>query len=96
MYGARETRARVGYPLGMPLYEYESIEDGEVIELLRSMKDADLPVEDPTGRGRTFRRRFSVFGVSGAAEASAGVPAGGHVHSSSCGCGKPRGSCGLG
>jgi predicted nucleic acid-binding Zn ribbon protein len=84
----------------MPIYEYESVEDGEVIELLRTMKDVDAPVEDPSGRGRTFRRRLSVFGVSGAA--SAGSPSsafssgGGHVHSAGCGCGKPMGSCGLG
>jgi len=79
----------------MPIYEYESVEDGAVIELLRSMKDADAPVEDPEGRGRTFRRRLSVFGVSGASEASA-PSGGGHVHSAGCGCGKPMGSCGLG
>jgi len=81
----------------MPIYEYESIEDGEVIDLLRSMKDADAPIDDPTGRGRTFRRRMSVFGAVGGASEGAAMPSsGGHVHSSSCGCGKPRGSCGLG
>ena len=47
----------------MPLYEYESTEDGEIITLLRPMADADSPVEDPSGRDRTFRRRHSVFGV---------------------------------
>ncbi len=79
----------------MPIYEYEAVEDGEVIELMRPMKDADLPVDDPGGRGRTFRRKFSVFGVAGA-EASAGSTAPApHVHSSSCGCGRPHGSCGL-
>lgn len=87
------------YPDGMPIYEYESVEDGEVIELMRSMKDADAPVDDPAGRGRTFRRRLSVFGVSGTAagQASAGAmgAAGGHVHSAGCGCGRPMGSCGL-
>lgn len=86
----------LGYPFPMPIYEYEAVEDGEVIELLRSMRDADLPVEDPAGRSRTFRRRLSVFGVSGAADASAGPSLGGHVHSAGCGCGKPMGSCGLG
>ncbi|MCE2881496.1 MAG: hypothetical protein LW636_03920 [Planctomycetaceae bacterium] len=80
----------------MPIYEYESVEAGEVVELLRSMKDADAPVEDPAGKGRTFRRRMSVFGAVGGASADGGAPSsGGHVHSSSCGCGKPRGSCGL-
>lgn len=79
----------------MPIYEYECVEDGEVIEILRTMKDADAPVEDPAGRGRVFRRRLSVFGVHGAAAAGA-ASAGGHVHSAGCGCGKPMGSCGLG
>jgi len=80
----------------MPIYEYEAVEDGEVIELMRMMKDADAPVEDPKGKGRTFRRKMSVFGVSGAANAASAAPsAGGHVHSSSCGCGRPSGSCGL-
>ena len=78
----------------MPIYEYEAVEDGEVIELMRLMKDADAPVEDPKGRGRTFRRKMSVFGVSGAASATAAAPSG-HVHTSGCGCGRPNGSCGL-
>jgi len=80
----------------MPIYEYEAVEDGEVIDLMRPMKDADAPVEDPKGRGRTFRRKMSVFGVSGAASAaSSGAQPSGHVHSSACGCGRPNGSCGL-
>jgi hypothetical protein len=79
----------------MPIYEYESIEDGEVIELMRPMKDADAPVNDPAGRGRTFRRKMSVFGVSGAAAAGAASAAPAHVHSAGCGCGRPHGSCGL-
>ena len=79
----------------MPIYEYESIEDGEVIELMRPMKDADAPVNDPAGRGRTFRRKMSVFGVSGAAAAGAASAGPAHVHSAGCGCGRPHGSCGL-
>jgi hypothetical protein len=79
----------------MPIYEYEAIEDGEVIELMRPMKDADAPVNDPAGRGRTFRRKMSVFGVSGAAAAGAASAAPAHVHSAGCGCGRPHGSCGL-
>ncbi len=81
----------------MPIYEYESKEDGEVIELMRPMKDADLPVEDPKGKGRTFKRKMSVFGVSGSAHGSASdAPSQGHsthVHSSGCGCGRAPGSC---
>ena len=34
-------------------------EDGERITLLRPMREADDPVEDPAGRGRTFQRVFS-------------------------------------
>jgi len=73
----------------MPQYEYESIEDGEVITLLRSMADADLPVEDPAGRGRSFRRRHSVFGVGASASTSAPEPG-------SCACGLKPGTCGGG
>lgn len=85
----------------MPLYEYVAEAPGQepvVIELLRSAKDADAPVSDPEGKGRVFRRRLSVvsLGSGGAASAvSAAAGATGHVHSGSCGCGKPRGSCGL-
>jgi hypothetical protein len=85
----------------MPIYEYESKEDGEVIELMRPMKDADALVVDPKGKGRTFCRKMSVFGVSGTASSatSFGTSSGAsaapaHVHSSGCGCGRPRGGCG--
>ncbi len=72
----------------MPMYEYESIEDGEIITLLRRMGDADAPIVDPTGRGRSFRRCHSVFGV-GAGDAGS-PPAGG-----GCACGRPDGGCGM-
>ncbi len=76
----------------MPLYEYICPQDGQVIELLRSMKDADSPVEDPEGKGRTFVRKHSVFGVSGGA---VNAPSGGHVHTGGCcPCGKPQTQCG--
>ena len=72
----------------MPMYEYESVEDGEVITLLRTMAEADAPVADPHGRDRTFRRRHSVFGV-GVTDAEAMPPGGG------CACGRPEGGCGM-
>jgi hypothetical protein len=81
----------------MPIYEYVCEEPGRepiVIELIRSVADADKPVTDPDGRGRTFRRRLSVFAAGGSASPT-GAAASGHVHSGSCGCGKPRGSCGM-
>ena len=67
----------------MPLYEYRSEEDGETITLLRPVADADEPVEDPQGLGRTFVRTHSVFAV-GATKAP--EPPG-------CPCGNPDGPC---
>lgn len=80
----------------MPIYEYVCEEPGKqpvVIELLRSAADADKPVPDPDGLGRVFRRRVSVFSAGGPANPTSNA---GHVHTSTCGCGKPRGSCGMG
>ncbi|GDX97794.1 hypothetical protein LBMAG48_01980 [Phycisphaerae bacterium] len=79
----------------MPLYEYIA-DDGTVLELLRPMSQADAPVSDPDGKGRTFVRKQSTFSSTGG-EKSVGLPwssSGGHVHSGSCGCGKKPGSCG--
>ena len=73
----------------MPLYEYEATEDGEIVTLLRPMSEADAPVEDPAGKGRTFRRRHSVFGVGGGASA-ASVP----ISGGCCPCGVDAGQCG--
>lgn len=80
----------------MPLYEYVA-EDGTVIELLRSMNQADEPVVDPAGKGRVFVRKQSTFAAAGG-ERSTSLPwsSGGHVHTGSCGCGKPKGGCGGG
>lgn len=75
------------------MYEYVCVEDGETIELLRPMSDADKPVTDPSGMGRKFVRKLSMFGVSGDGGASG---SGGHVHSGTCGCGRRQGSCGMG
>ena len=72
----------------MPLYEYKCLEDGETIELLRPMRDADAPVEDPKGKGRTFARVHSTFAVSGSPVSAT------HVHTGpGCGCGNPHGPC---
>jgi hypothetical protein len=84
----------------MPLYEYIAEAPGQdpvIIELLRSAKDADAPVPDPEGKGRVFRRRLSVvsLGTSNRPASAPSASSGGHVHSGSCGCGKPRGSCGM-
>jgi hypothetical protein len=70
----------------MPLYEYRCVEDGETITLLRPMREADEPVEDPRGLGRSFLRRHSTFSVGSgdAARPAAGGP---------CPCGNPQGPC---
>ncbi|MBX3384091.1 MAG: hypothetical protein KF864_11350 [Phycisphaeraceae bacterium] len=76
----------------MPLYEYQSVEDGEVIELLRPISQADAPVEDPAGKGREFRRIHSTFSPGGGAGgASLPLNQGG-----CCPCGKNQGGCGGG
>lgn len=74
----------------MPLYEYVSKEDGRVIELLRPMAQADDPVADPEGKGRTFLRRHSTF-ATGAAQPGASSSPG-----ACCPCGKRPGSCASG
>ncbi len=80
----------------MPIYEYVAVEDGTVLELLRPMKDADLKVEDPEHLGRTFVRRLSTFGLGSGGAESAPASHSTHIHSGSCGCGKPNGGCGRG
>ncbi len=76
----------------MPLYEYVSETDGEVLTLLRPMRDADAPIDDPKGLGRRFHRKHSTFATnSGAGPESSGMslPMGG-----CCPCGKSAGHCG--
>ena len=71
----------------MPIYEYVCEEDGQVIELIRPMSDADKPVEDPESKGRTFKRRHSTFAAGGSSSNDAPP---------SCSCCGPGGTCGLG
>ena len=73
----------------MPQYEYECVEDGELLTLLRSMNEADAPVEDPTGAGRSFKRVHSVFGVGRAESGSTPTAA----PSGCCPCGIASESC---
>jgi hypothetical protein len=78
----------------MPLYEYQAREDGVVIELMRPMSQADAPVADPEGKGRTFLRKMSVFapkGASGTTSTSWGGGGGG-----CCPCGNGKGACSSG
>jgi putative FmdB family regulatory protein len=73
----------------MPIYEYVCEEDGTRVELLRSMADADKPVDDPDKKGRRFVRVQSVFQAKGAGPAAGGGGGGGGC----CPCGKSAGSC---
>jgi hypothetical protein len=76
----------------MPIYEYQA-QDGTKIELIRPMADADKPVQDPDGKGRTFVRVASTFAAQGTAVAAGR----GHVHQGPmCPCGKNKGGCGGG
>lgn len=79
----------------MPIYEYAAT-DGTKIELIRPMADADKPVTDPDGKGRSFTRVMSTVAVGGGGSAGSAGSGGGHVHSGMCGCGKRKGSCGGG
>jgi putative FmdB family regulatory protein len=74
----------------MPVYEYECKDDGSVIELIRPMSQADAPVEDPDGKGRSFKRKHSVFSAAGTAAGSSGGAGGG---GGCCPCGKGAGAC---
>lgn len=77
----------------MPIYEYTCEADGRTIELIRPMADADKPVEDPDGRGRTFTRKHSTFAAKGGSAAS---PRAGGSSGGCCPCGKSHGSCSAG
>jgi hypothetical protein len=77
----------------MPIYEYVSQTDGERIELLRPMSQADSPVEDPEGKGRIFKRVASTFAAQGAAHVGAAAKSGGGG-GGCCPCGKSHGGCG--
>ncbi|MEM0984416.1 MAG: FmdB family zinc ribbon protein [Planctomycetota bacterium] len=71
----------------MPLYEYRCEQDGTVLELRRSMADADKPVPDPEYRGRTFRRVLSGF------QAKSSTPAASSLPQACCPCGQAASRC---
>jgi hypothetical protein len=71
----------------VPIYEY-TCEDGTSLELIRPMSQADAPVEDPQGKGRTFTRKHSTFSA-GAPSSDRSLPTSGGC----CPCGKTTGGC---
>lgn len=69
----------------MPLYEYRCPDDGETVTLLRPMADADKPVDDPQGLGRSFARVQSTFAVGSGGSSEPSFKG--------CACGNPHGPC---
>lgn len=76
----------------MPLYEYICEQDNTVIELLRPMSQADEPVKDPEGKGRTFVRKLSMFAAA-AGEKGEGRSVSLNSGGGCCPCGHGAGSC---
>ncbi len=80
----------------MPIYEYECEKCHKTTEALRKMADVDAPLLCEHCGSEKTRRAHSLVAVGGGRGQSLPVAGGGgHVHSGSCGCGKPRGSCGM-
>ncbi len=75
----------------MPIYEYVCEKDGAIIELLRPMAQADEPVTDPDGKGRTFKRKHSTFATGGNGAGGVDLM---KRQGGTCGCGKRAGGCG--
>ena len=51
----------------MPLYEYRCEEDGSLVTLLRSMAEADEPVEDPEGLDHLLNLEIDLADLDGVA-----------------------------
>lgn len=78
----------------MPIYEYQCQKCRNNFEhLAKSMSHSDDAVACPACGSRKTSRKFSVFAVSGGGGAASASAT--HQHSGTCGCGKPRGSCGM-
>ncbi len=80
----------------MPIYEYRAKEDGAVVELVRPAAQADAPVEDPEGKGRTFERVLSTFAARGGTGSGMGAGMGDGFslpRAGCCPCGDPSGPC---
>lgn len=77
----------------MPLYEYVCDQDGTTVEAQRPMADADKPLPDPEGKGRTFTRMFSTFMAKGGGASASMSPT--TSLPTCCPCGKPGGGCSM-
>ena len=76
--------------LFVPQYEYQAVEDGSRLTLLRRFTEADDLVEDPDGKGRTYQRILSevLVGQSSKGQRAPSMATG-------CGCGNPLGPCSM-
>jgi putative FmdB family regulatory protein len=61
----------------MPIYEYLCKDCGERFELVRTMKDADMPVPCKTCHGNQTQRTLSVFYAQSGTKVIAGGSSGG-------------------
>jgi putative FmdB family regulatory protein len=77
----------------MPMYEFHCDSCDATFDERVSINERDHAVTCPHCGSRKTGRKLSVVAVGAPAGAKPG--AGGHVHSSMCGCGKPHGSCSL-
>ncbi|HVX85418.1 MAG TPA: zinc ribbon domain-containing protein [Phycisphaerae bacterium] len=79
----------------MPIYEFHCDECDATFEQMTSMSQRDAKVKCPACGSKKTGRKLSVVAVGTAGASAGAASAGGHTHSSMCGCGKPRGSCGM-
>ena len=82
----------------MPIYEYTCQSCKKPFEHFARSMSATTDVKCPACGSTKTARALSVFAVSGGgggASSSTSSSSSGHVHSGTCGCGKPRGSCGM-
>jgi putative FmdB family regulatory protein len=77
----------------MPIYEFLCEACETSFEQMTSMSARDQKVACPKCGSKKTGRKLSVVAVgNGKTEGGGGA---GHVHSGTCGCGKPMGSCGM-
>lgn len=78
----------------MPIYEFHCDACDKDFEQMTTMSARDQKIACPSCGSKKTGRKLSVVAVGNGGKSPQGN-AGGHVHSSMCGCGKPMGSCGM-
>jgi putative FmdB family regulatory protein len=76
----------------MPIYEFHCDDCDATFEHMTSMSTRDAKTQCPACGSKKTGRKLSVVTVGPGSNAAPSP--GGHTHSSMCGCGKIRGSCG--